>query len=300
MNPTTVQNNVNTVQSQGAQNQAALNAQTGQLKDQYGNAVNQANTAQTNATNAANAIQDGGDLYAKNLATQQQSVGFNPLDLTTANKNLTAMQNQVAAAPMTAQQTGNYYGTTAGGTGNIYAGLMSNLNPGLTNATNSVGNLTNEYGQLTNAANQQTGLTVQSEQNKATDLATIHANAVSQMQSAGQTMAAIEALQQQQGYVTAQAAAQYQNAYSQYISAQAAATSAAAAMTTATANAGLTNAQTTAQLASNAKAAAVANATKPSASSVIKPTASKPQNNTVSNMIQTPSWLSKLNPKLAF
>lgn len=258
MNPTTVNQNVAAVQAQGARNQAALDAQAGQLKDQYGNAVNQANSAYQNATNAANSIQNGGDLYGKYLAAQQQSVGFNPQDLTTANKNLTAIQNQVAYAPTAAQQTGNYYGTTAGGTTNIYSGLMSNLNPGLTNATNSVGNLTNEYGQLTNAANQQAGLQVQSEQNKANDLANVYSNAVNQMQAAGKTMSDIENLQQQQGYVTAQAAAQYQNAYSNYVSAQAAASQAQAALITANANARLTNAQSVSQEATNAAAANVA------------------------------------------
>lgn len=251
MNPTTVQQNVNQAQSAGNANQQALNAQSSQLQGQYGQSVNNANSAQTNATNAANSVENGGQLYGQNLATQEQQTGFNPQDLTTANKNLTAIQNQVAYAPTAAQQTGNYYGTTAGGTSNIYSGLMQNLNPGLTNATNSVGNLTNEYGQLTNAANQQAGLTVQSEQNKASDLASVYANAVSQMQAAGSTMSNIENLQQQQGFITAQTAAQYQNAYSNYISAQAAAQNASAAMLTAQAGSQLTNAQTVAQKALN-------------------------------------------------
>ncbi len=258
MNPATVNQNVAAAQANGRALQNQYNAQASQLQGQYGNAVNQANSAYGNATNAANAIQNGGDLYRQNLSDQEQHVGFNPQDLTQANKNLTSIQNQVAFAPTAAQQTGNYYGTTAGGTTNIYSGLMQNLNPGLTNATNTVGNLTNEYGQLTNAANQQAGLTVQSEQNKASDLAGIYANAVSQMQAAGQTMASIENLQQQQGNITAQQVAAYQNAYSTYVQAQAAAQSAQAAMVTATANAGLTNAQTVAQNAANTAASNVA------------------------------------------
>lgn len=274
MNPTQVNQDVNAARANGAAQQQALNAQSSQLQDQYGQAVNGANTAQTNATNAANSIENGGQLYGQNLASQEQQTGFNPQSLTTANRNLTAIQNQVAYAPTAAQQTGNYYGTTAGGTTNIYSGLMSNLNPGLTNATNSVGNLTNEYGQLTNAANQQAGLTVQSEQNKAADLQGVYTNAVAQMQASGQTMASIENLRQQQGVLTSQQIANYQNAYSQYISAQAAATSASAAMTTATANAGLTNAQTVAQQAANAKAAAVSAA---AAAPKVKATASPKQ-----------------------
>lgn len=260
MNPTTVNQNVANIQAQGAQNQAALNAQSQQLQGQYGQSVTGANDAKTAATNASNAIENGGTLYGQNLANQEQQTGFNPQDLTTANKNLTAIQNQVAFAPTAAQQTGNYYGTTAGGTTNIYSGLMGNLNPGLTNATNSVGNLTNEYGQLTNAANQQAGLTVQSEQNKASDLNAVYSNAVQQMQTAGQTMTAIEAQAQNQGAITAQAATAYQNAYSQYVSAQAASESAAAAMKTATANAALTDQQTIAQQAANAQQANFQNA----------------------------------------
>lgn len=258
MNPATVNQNVKQAQASGQARQQALDTQSGQLQGQYSQATGQANTAYQNATNAANAIQSGGDLYGKYLKAQQDSVGFNPADLTTANKNLTAIQNQVAYAPTAAQQSGNYYGTTAGGTTNIYSGLMQNLNPGLTNATNAAGNLTNEYGQLTNAANQQTGSELTSEQNKATDLAGVYAQAVNQMQVSGTTMAAIQKQAQDQGYVTAQTVAEYQNAYSTYLQAQAAQTSAAAAMTTATAGARLTNLQSDAQQASNAKAQALA------------------------------------------
>lgn len=240
MNPSTVSQQVAAAQAQGAQNQAALNAQSSSLQGQYNTATQQANNNNLNATNAANSIQNGGTVYGQDLQGQETSTGFNPSDLTTANKNLTAIQNQVAFAPTAAQQTGNYYGTTAGGTTNIYSGLMNNLNPGLTNATNSVGNLTNEYGQLTNAANQQAGLTVSSEQNKASDLANVYGSAVNQLQAAGQTMASIENLQQQQGYLTAEQSTAYQNAYSQYVSAQAAASQAQSAAivapTTAAAN----------------------------------------------------------------
>lgn len=267
MNPTQVNQEVSAAQANGNAQQAMLNNQSSQLQGQYGAAVNQANNAQTNATNAANAIQNGGTLYGQNLSSQEQQTGFNPQDLTQANKNLTAIQNQVAYAPTAAQQTGNYYGTTAGGTTNIYSGLMSNLNPGLTNATNSVGNLTNEYGQLTNAANQQTNASLTSEQNQASDLAGVYASAVSQMNAAGSTMASIENLQQQQGALTAQQVTAYQNAYSQYVTAQAAASQAASAAlvapTTAAANtaqAALYGSQNTAQQAENSANAAVANA----------------------------------------
>lgn len=251
MNPTQVNQNIAQAKAQGGQLQQQYNDQSQQLYGQYHDAVGQANAANSNATQAANAIENGGDVYGKDLNTQENSVGFNPASLTQANKNLTAIQNQVAYAPTAAQQSGNYYGTTAGGTTNIYSGLMANLNPGLTNATNAAGNLTNEYGQLTNAANQQAGLTVSSEQNKASDLANVYASAVNQMQAAGATMSSIENLQQQQGFVTAQTVAQYQNAYSTYITAQAAATTAAANMTTAQAGAGLTNAQTASQNLTN-------------------------------------------------
>lgn len=237
MQPPTAQ--VNAAIANGNANQAALNAQSASLQGQYGSAVNQANDANGMAKDAANAIENGGDVYGRDLNTQEQSVGFNPASLTQANKNLTAIQNQVAYAPTAAQQSGNYYGTTAGGTTNIYSGLMANLNPGLTNATNAAGNLTNEYGQLTNAANQQAGLTVSSEQNKASDLANVYSSAVNQMQAAGATMASIEQLQQNQGFITAQSIAQYQNAYSNYITAQASATTAAANMMNANTNASI-------------------------------------------------------------
>lgn len=247
IDPTTVQQNVNNAQAAGDAQQQALNTQSNQLQSNYGHSVDAANNARNNATTLNNNIENGGTLYGQNLNDQMSKFGFNPQTLTAANQNLTAMQNQVAYAPTSAQQTGNYYGTTAGGTGNIYSGLMANLNPGLTNASNTAGNLSNEYGLFTNAANQQAGLTVQSQQNKAANAQTQYANSVQQMQTAGATMAAIENLRQQQGVLTAQQVTAYQNAYSQYINAQAAATSA-------NASAALANSQTSAQALSNQQA----------------------------------------------
>ena len=208
-------------------------------------------------------IQDAGKLYGGYLQNAQQAVGFNPQQLTQANNNLTAMQNIVAAAPTQAQNAGNYYGTTSGGTNNIYSGMMSNLAPGLTNATNTAGNMTNEYQTLATQANQQAGLTQQSQQAKASAATNVYQTSVQQMSTAGQTMSTIEGLAQQQGYLTAEQTTAYQNAYSNYVTAQASATSAAAAASIApstiaanTATANLNNAQTAAQVAANQATAA--------------------------------------------
>lgn len=251
MNPTTVQQQVNAAQAAGNARQQALDTQSSQLQSQYGQAQQNATALGQQASQAANGIQDAGQLYGGYLQNAQQAVGFNPQDLTQANKNLTAIQNQVAYAPTAAQQTGNYYGTTAGGTTNIYSGLMGNLNPGLTNASNTAGNLTNEYQTLAGQANQQAGLTEQSQQAKASATTANYGAAVQQMSTAGSTMSSIEAMAQQQGYLTAEQTTAYQNAYSQYVSAQAAAAQAAAATTTANAAARLTTAQAIAQEASN-------------------------------------------------
>jgi hypothetical protein len=229
MNPlSNVSADVANARAQGAAAQTSLNNQSGQLQGQYGQAQNQANSAYQTAQNAQAGIQDAGQNYGNYLQGAESGVGFDPQALTQANQNMVTAQNQIANAPLAAQQAGNYYGTTSGGTTNIYGQLMNNLNPALTNATNSAGALSNEYGLLTNQANQQAGLTLQAQTSKAGAATANYQSAVQQMQTAGQTMAQIESLAQSQGTATAQQISAYQNAYSQYVQASAAASLASA------------------------------------------------------------------------
>lgn len=241
---------ISAAQANGAQQQNALNAQSQQLQGNYANYQNQANTAYQNAQQATQGIQDAGQLYGQDLTAAQQQYGFNPQDLATAVKNLTAQQNIMAALPQAASQQGGGYGTTAGQTANLYANEGQNQQAQLTNATNSVGNLQSLLGATQNQANQQAGLSAQSQQAKAAAANNVYQNAVAQMSSAGSTMAQIEGLQQQQGYLTSEQVANYQNAYNGYINAQAAATAARgtllqgeAAVTSANASAQLQNQQ---------------------------------------------------------
>ena len=229
MNPTTVQQNVNDAQAAGNARQQALNTQSGQLQNNYGQAQTAANTAQQTAASTAAGIQDSGKLYGGYLTAAQNAAGFDPHALTVANQNLITAQNQIANAPMAAQQTGGGYGALAGGATNAYAGMMSNLNPALTNATNSASTFANQNQQYQTQANQQAGLTLQSQTAKASAAAAVYQQSVSQMNVAGQTMTTIEAQAQQQGYLTAEQTTAYQNAYSQYVAAQAQASQAATA-----------------------------------------------------------------------
>lgn len=243
MNPAQVNRETSQAAQQGQQLQNQYNQQAGQLQGQYGNAQNQANQAYQNLSNYNTSMQNPADMYKQALTSAQTQYGFNPASIAQSAKNLTALQNQVSNLPQAAQQMSNYSGATAGQTAGLYSNLLGNMQPGLTNANNSLTNMMGLLGATQNQANQQATLGLGGEQLKSQNYQALYSQSVSQMQTAGQTMAAIEQLQQQQGSLTAQQIASYRNAYSQYTSAQAAQTQAAAAMKTATAQSSQINQQ---------------------------------------------------------
>lgn len=229
MAPTTLANtntDVNNALSTGAANQAALNTQSGQLQGQYGTDVNNANTAGQTAAGYVSGIQNAGTNYGTDLTAAQNMYGFNPSSLALANTNLLNTQTALNYAPQSAQQAGNYYGTTAGQTQNAYNNMAGNLNTTLGNQTNAVAQYQNLLAATQQQANQQSGLTLQSQTAQATAAESQYQNSVSQMQAAGSTMASIENLAQQQGYLTSEQVANYTGAYNNYLSAQQAASQA--------------------------------------------------------------------------
>jgi hypothetical protein len=158
--------------------------------------------------------------------------GFNPAQLGQANQNLTAMQNQIANLPTAANQMSNYSGATAGQSANLYNNLLGNMQPGLTNANNTVSNMMNEVSATQNQANQQATLGYQGEQLNVSALQDLVQNAL-----AGQGYAQ----GQEQNALTQQS--NYGNYVTSEQQAQAAQTNAAANMKSATASAAQTNQQ---------------------------------------------------------
>lgn len=223
MNPATVNSEVAQARSQGQALQNQYNTQATQLQGQYGQAYSQANDSQAQLQGYANQIagKNYGDIYGQDLASAQQMYGFDPKQLLIANKNLANTQTTLANLPQAVQQQGNYYGTTAGQQAGNYANMAGGLNTVLAGQGNAVNAYQNVLAATQQQANQQTTQQLAGQGQALSAYQQAASNAASIMQSAGQTMAQIEQLQQQQGYATAQQVAAYQNAYSQYVSAQA-------------------------------------------------------------------------------
>lgn len=223
MDQQTVNQNVAQAQQQGQASQQGLDTQSNQLQGKYGQAQDQASQAFQGSQAANQGIQDAGQLYGQDLQGNLDYLGIHQGEMATAARNMAKVQNQIANAPLAAQQAGNYYGTTAGGTTNIYSGMMANLNPSLSTASNSLSALGGVYGQAQTGANQQAGLSQQSQQAKAQQANATYQQSVAQLQTAGDIMAKIQTLAQQQGNLTADQVATYQDSYSKYVTAKSAA-----------------------------------------------------------------------------
>jgi hypothetical protein len=233
---------INAAQAKGQQQQQMLDTQSAQAQGQYTQTYNQAqqDRAQANAAQQALAgynVQKGGDLYNQYLTSAQQQYGFDPTALAGAQKNLLATQTAMQYAPQAAQQAGNYYGATAGQASQAYQNMAQNLNTTLANQTNKVNTFQNLLNATQAQAQAQTGAETTTQGQKISQLQSSAQNATSifnaateQMKTSGQIMTAIEKLQQDQGFATAQQVSAYQGAYNDYMKAQAAKTAAQGAL----------------------------------------------------------------------
>lgn len=246
MNPAQTQANVNQAHALGDSLQNYYNNQTNMREAQYQQSFAGAESNQANLQNYASQLagQNYGDIYGQHLKGAQSMYGFDPTQLLKANMALANTNTTLANLPQAVQQQGNYYGTTAGQQAANYGNQAGNLNTVLAGQSNTV----KAYQDLVNAtqqqANQQTTQQLGGQQLALSGYQQAANNAAQIMQNAGTALNNIEQLQQQQGYLTAEQVAAYQNAYSTYMSAQAAQTNAAAAMIQSQATAGLYGAQT--------------------------------------------------------
>lgn len=228
MNPTQVNQYTSQARSQGQALQNQYNQQAAQTYGQYQQSYGNAQNAQQKLLDFTSALPNYGDLYGKALTGAQQMYGFDPTQLLKANQALAHTNTAIANLPQAIQQQGNYYGTTAGSEAANYANLAGNLNAVQQGQANTANAFQNVLAATQQQANQQTTQQLTGQAQQLQGYQQFATNAVNIMQNAGQTMAQIEQLQQNQGYATAQQVAAYQNAYSQYVQAQAAATQASA------------------------------------------------------------------------
>ena len=230
MNQGQMQTDVNNARTQGNALQAQYNQQAGQAQGQYQDTYNQSQTAQKSLQDYTKQIagMNYGNVYGQDLSNAQSMYNFDPKSLALANKNLLQTQTAMQYAPQAAAQAGNYYGGTAGQAENAYQNMAGNLNTTLANQSNAVGQYQNLLSATQNQANQQTTQQLAGQQQGLSAYEATAQNATNIMNTASQTMTAIEKLQQDQGTVTSGQIAAYQNAYSNYVTAQAAAQKAAA------------------------------------------------------------------------
>lgn len=246
MNPATVNSEVSNAQNQGNALQSQYNTQANQQYGAYQGAQNQSNAAYQNLQNYNNTLQGSGNpltMYNNQLQSAFNTQGFNPQSLQTATQNLTQSQNALGNLSQAAQSGTGGYGLTGGQLGNYYSTLTQPLQQQVGAQNNAVQNEQQLYQNATNQAQQATNLGFQGEQQVSQNYQSLYQNSVQQMQTAGQTLNQLQTLQQQQGQLTANQVAAYQNAYSSYVGAQAASEQAAAAMKTATATSAQTNQQ---------------------------------------------------------
>ena len=225
---------------QGNALQNTYNTQASQLKGQYGTDVGQSNIAYNNLQNYNNTIQGGGSQYGTYLNGAMALSGYNPAGVQSAVSNLNRLQlNAANLVPMTQAGAGNAYGSSGAQIANAYGNTANNLAQGTQGEQGYLTNQNNFLNSAANIANQQATQQLTSEQLKSQNYQQLYSTSVAQMQAAGQTMAQIEGLQQQQGYLTAEQVNQYQSAYNGLVTAQAAAQNAQAQMVSAQAAASI-------------------------------------------------------------
>jgi hypothetical protein len=224
---------IGNAEATGNQLQNQYNTQSAQTQQQYGQTYNQANQAYQNLQNYNQQLPQQ---YMQNANQIAQGAGYNQQTLQNSMNNATALSETMANLPQATNQMGNYSGATAGQVAGNYARMAPNIATAQAGANTALANQQAAYqiGQTgaQNITSQQSG-----------NYQALYSQANAQMQTAAQTMAQIEQLQQQQGGVTAQQVAAYQGAFNGYIQAQAAAEGARTQMISAQATASQTNQQ---------------------------------------------------------
>ena len=218
-------------QQQGQQAAQGYRQQANQYGQQYNQYQQQTQANQQQQQQYSQYLQGAGagqNLYSTALGQAQQQYGFDPRSLATATQNLTQQQNAQAALQAASQSSTGGYGLSGAQLGNMYSSQAAPLQAQVGAQSNVVGNLTNLANLAQTQANAQAGAGLQTEQTTAKALADQVTEAQSNMESAAQQMQAYENLYQQQGTLTAQQVAAYQNLAIGYKNAQSTAQTAAA------------------------------------------------------------------------
>lgn len=241
MTPAQLAAQAQTAATQGntAYNSDINNASTasGQYAGQQANEAQQQQAMQ-NQTAYMQGAGSGQNVYNNELGTLTSNYGFNPAQLSNANKNLFSLNGALNGANTQFTTPGGVgaYGVSAPSLASYESGVLNPLTTGTSNANTQVTALNNELGTIMGGANNATTAQMTSEQNTVTNLqntftaAQTQANqALSQLQyysTLATTQQGLNATQQQ-GYETAIQTYQQAQLTLQQISGQAIANQAA-------------------------------------------------------------------------
>lgn len=214
---------------QGQQLESQDTSQAAQSKTAYTNYSNQANTANQQLQGEASYMQGAGsgqNVYNSELGTLENQSGYNPAQMSDANKTLFQLTGAANSANASFNTPGGVgaYGVSAPALASYEGSILNPLNTGVSTANTEVGTLNQELGTLETGAGQATTSQVQSEQNTVTALTNAVAGYQSQATAALQNMQFYSQLASTQGNLNAQE----QQSYAQAAQAYAAATQAIA------------------------------------------------------------------------
>lgn len=183
--------------------------QVNDAQNTYNQNIGQAQTANQNLQSYQQNMQSGTSMYGQQLSGAEQQLGFNPAELSAAQKALATTQTTLANLPQAVQQQGNYYGATAGQEANNMAQAGGNLQGLLNGQVNQVGALGNIYQSTLAQAQAGTQAGQQGQQMQLGALQNIYSNAADQQKTALTQLQNLQQLFQQQGQFNADQARQY-------------------------------------------------------------------------------------------
>jgi hypothetical protein len=220
MNPTLQQQASQSAQ-QGQRMLSEDQATAASSKNDYTNYSNQANQANQQLQGEASYMQGAGsgeNVYNRELGTLQTQSGYNPQQLSDANKtlfNLTGAANSANSQFNTPGGVGAY-GVSAPALASYEGSILNPLTTGVNTANTEVGALNAELGTFETGASQATTGQVQSEQNVVTALTQAAQNYQTQASAALQNMQFYNDLASKQGGLNAQEQQSYAAAEQAY------------------------------------------------------------------------------------
>lgn len=224
MNPT-LQAQASQAAQQGQQLLSQFQGQAAQSKTDYGTYSQQANQANQQLQSQAAYMQgegSGENVYNRQLTKMQNDAGYNPQQLSDANKTLFNLTGALNGANQQFSTPGGVgaYGMSAPSLASYEGSILNPLQTGVSNANTMVGALNAELGTFETGAQQATAGQVQSEQTVVTALTNAVQNYQTQASAALQNMQFYDNLAQQQGGLNAQEAQSYAQAEQAYAQAQ--------------------------------------------------------------------------------